>query len=112
MRQPFNVNSLALAAAVAALDDPDWVQRAVATNATMLERLSAGLAGLGLEHVPSRGNFVLVRFGSAAEAAGCNEYLLRAGVIVRPVANYGLPDYLRITTGTEAGDAAAAWRAE
>ncbi len=101
VRQPFNVNSLAQQAALAALADQQWLQQGVAANAAALLQLQQGLDKLGLSWIPSRGNFLLVDFESSENAAACNEYLLRAGVIVRPVANYGLPAYLRITAGTE-----------
>ena len=97
VRQPFNTSLVAQQAAMAALDDQDFVRRAAELNRTGLQQLSAGLAELGLRPLPSAGNFVLVDVG---EPAGpCYAALLRAGVIVRPVANYGLPDYLRITVG-------------
>ncbi len=101
VRQPFNVNSLAQCAALAALDDPDWIEQAVTANRRGMQQLEAAFAELGLRWVPSRGNFLLVDMGSADNAAACNEHLLRSGVIVRPVANYGLPAFLRITVGTE-----------
>jgi histidinol-phosphate aminotransferase len=101
VRQPFNVNSLAQTAAVAALDDQSWVAAAVSANGVQRARLADGLAALGWRALPSRGNFVLVDFGSPDNAAAVNEFLLRAGLIVRPVANYGLPQYLRITVGSD-----------
>ena len=100
VRQPFNVNTVAQAAALAALDDQEWLARGVAANESGMHQVSSGLALLGLSSVPSRGNFLLVHFGSADTAAACNAYLLQHGIIVRPVANYGLPAYLRITIGT------------
>lgn len=96
VRQPFNVNSAALAAAQAVLDDDDYLQRSYQNNQDGLKQLSQGFEALGLEYVPSYGNFVLVRVG---DAAGINDALLRAGVIVRPVANYGLPEWLRVSVG-------------
>ncbi len=102
VRQPFNVNSLAQVAAIAALEDQHWIDACVEANAAARAELCAGLEQLGFAALPSRGNFVLADFGSAATAAACNDFLLRAGVIVRPVANYGLARYLRITAGTAA----------
>jgi histidinol-phosphate aminotransferase len=96
VRQPFNVNSIAQAAAVAALADTDFLERSRALNAEGLVMLSAAFDALGLSYVKSFGNFVLVRVG---DASAINEKLLRAGVIVRPVGNYGLPEWLRITVG-------------
>ena len=97
IRQPFNTSSVAQAAAIAALADHDHVRRSRELNAAGLAQLTDGLAALGLRPLPSQGNFLLVEIGS--EAGDCYEYLLRAGIIVRPVANYGLPGYLRMTVG-------------
>ncbi|MFW2403643.1 MAG: histidinol-phosphate transaminase [Gammaproteobacteria bacterium] len=97
VRPPFNVNSLALAGAQAALEDTDFVDEARRINAAGLEYLSGNLTALGYHVTPSIGNFVLVDMGRPAAAV--YERLLRAGIIVRPVANYGLPDHLRITVG-------------
>lgn len=100
LRQPFNVNSLALAGAEAALRDQAFIQRSVEANRTGLEQLREGLDALGFRVAASAGNFVLLDLG---EPAGpCNEALLRRGVIARPVANYGLPNHLRVTVGTAA----------
>lgn len=103
VRQPFNVNSAALAAAEAVLADADYLQRSYQLNQDGLRQLSEGFAALGLEQVPSWGNFVLVRVG---DAAAVNDAMLRAGVIVRPVANYGLPEWLRISVGLPEENAA------
>ncbi len=97
IRQPFNTSSLAQAAAVAALGDEAHVSRSREMNAQGRDTLRAELSRLGYQIIPSQGNFLLVRIG--AEALELYEYLLRAGIIVRPVANYGLPEYLRITVG-------------
>jgi histidinol-phosphate aminotransferase len=96
VRQPFNVNSLAQAAAIAALDDDAFLERSYRLNREGLAQLAEGFARLGLETVPSYGNFVLVRVGAADLVF---ERLLRAGVIVRPVGNYDLPQWLRVTVG-------------
>jgi len=98
LRQPFNVNSMALAAAVAALGDPDHVSRTVALNRASIVTLRSGLERLGLKVFPSAANFVLVDLGR--EAGAVYEGMLRQGVIARPVGNYALPNHLRITTGT------------
>lgn len=98
IRQPFNVNSIALAAASAALDDDEHIQRSVQLNNAGREALRNGLAALGLASHPSAGNFVLVDIRQNGAAA--YESLLRRGVIVRPLAGYGLPDHLRVTIGT------------
>jgi histidinol-phosphate aminotransferase len=97
VRQPFNVNNLALAAARAALDDMEFVARSYAANLQGLRQLDEGIKALGLEAIPSFGNFLTVRVGKAAEVY---KRLLKRGVIVRPVAGYGLPEHLRVTVGT------------
>ncbi len=102
VRQPFNVNSLALAGAEAALGDQEFIARTVNENAAGMAQLGTGLAGLGFEVAPSAGNFLLLDLGR--DAAPVNEALLRQGVIVRPVAGYGLPRHLRVTVGTAAGN--------
>jgi histidinol-phosphate aminotransferase len=98
VRQPFNVNNLAIAAAVAALDDHLFVAESYELNRRGMEQLVAGLKRLGLEHIPSHGNFVTFRAG---DGAAVNQKLLRQGVIVRPIGGYGLPEWLRVTIGTE-----------
>jgi len=97
VRQPFNVNSLALVAATAALDDMEFVARSFAENLQGMRQLEEGFRGLGLEFIPSHGNFITVRVGKATEVY---KRLLRRGVIVRPIAGYGLPEHLRVTIGT------------
>ncbi len=96
VRQPFNVNSMAQAAAIAALDDAPFLQRSYEINRQGLERLQGAFRQMGLPFVPSYGNFVLVKVGNAAAVY---EKLLRAGIIVRPVAGYGLPEWLRVSVG-------------
>jgi len=100
VRQPFNVSVPALAAAAAAMDDRAHLEATLALNRDGIDRLRAGLAALGLAVPASAGNFVLADLGRPA--APVNEALLRQGVIVRPLDNYGLPNHLRITTGTAA----------
>jgi histidinol-phosphate aminotransferase len=100
LRQPFNVNTLAQAAAIAALNDQAFLEKSAALNAQGYRRLTEAFDKLGLEYVPSYGNFVLVRVGDDADAGNrVNLDLLKQGVIVRPVGNYGLPQWLRITIG-------------
>lgn len=96
VRQPFNVNSVAQAAAVAALADEDFLARSYELNLRGMAQLTGAFEALGLDYVPSVGNFVLVRVGPAARVY---QELLKRGVIVRPVANYGLPEWLRVTVG-------------
>jgi len=100
IRQPFNVNSLAQAAAIAALNDKEFLQKGFENNRAGYKQLTAAFEELGLEYVPSHGNFVLVKVG-ADDGAGArvNVALLKQGVIVRPVGAYGLPQWLRISIG-------------
>lgn len=102
VRQPFNLSTVALAAAEAAVRDQGWVQKCRDENARLRAWLAEALAGMGVPSDTSMTNFVLARFASAQEAAACNAYLLSQGVIVRPVPGYGLPEALRITVGDEA----------
>jgi histidinol-phosphate aminotransferase len=100
VRQPFNVNSIALAAAAAALDDMEFVARSYAENLQGMRQIEEGAGRLGLDYIPSHGNFITLRVGKAAEVY---KKLLRRGVIVRPVGGgYGLPEHLRVTIGTAA----------
>ncbi|TVQ27890.1 MAG: histidinol-phosphate transaminase [Wenzhouxiangella sp.] len=103
VRPAFNVNSLALTAANAALGDHDFIERSRALNASGMRQLGTGLEALGARVIPSAANFILAEFDQAG--ADLDEKLLRAGVIVRPVGNYGLDNYLRITIGTSAQNA-------
>jgi histidinol-phosphate aminotransferase len=96
VRQPFNVNHLAMVAACAALGDHEFIARSRKVNAQGMAQLERGLAALALEYIPSRGNFITVRVGDAARIYG---ELLREGVIVRPIAGYGMPEHLRVTIG-------------
>ena len=98
VRQPFNVNNLALAAALAALDDHVFLAESFDLNRRGIEQILAGLKRLGLAHIPAHGNFVTFRAGDAARV---NQRLLQQGVIVRPLANYGMPEHLRVTVGLE-----------
>ena len=98
VRQPFNVSSIAQAAAVAALADQDFVYGSRLLNGHGMQALTSGFKRLGLSWIPSFANFVSFKVPSAAEVF---RRLLRQGVIVRPIAGYGMPDYLRVTVGTE-----------
>jgi histidinol-phosphate aminotransferase len=98
VRQPFNVNGVALAAAVAALNDMEFVARSYADNLQGMRQIEEGARALGLEWIPSYGNFITLRVGRAAEIY---KRLLKRGVIVRPVGGaYQLPEHLRVTIGT------------
>ncbi|WP_126445317.1 histidinol-phosphate transaminase [Sulfuricystis multivorans] len=98
VRQPFNVNNLAIAAAAAALDDHLFVAESYQLNRRGMEQIVAGLKRLGLEHIPSHGNFVTF---AVPDGAAVNQKLLKQGVIVRPIGGYGLPNHLRVTIGLE-----------
>lgn len=102
VRQPFNVNSLAQAAAIAALADTGFLDEARAVNAAGKQQLYKAFDALGRRYVPGYGNFVLVHVG---DAAAINLALLKRGVIVRPVAGDGLPEWLRVTIGLPAENA-------
>jgi histidinol-phosphate aminotransferase len=102
VRQPFNINSIALAAGEAALDDTEWVRRSRAINAAGLTQLAAGFTKLGLEYIPSTGNFITVRVGEGAKVFS---ELQKRGVIIRPMASYAMPEWVRITVGDEAQNA-------
>jgi histidinol-phosphate aminotransferase len=96
IRQPFNVNALALVGALAALEDVEHVQRTLAVNREGMRVLTEAFRRLELPFVPSAANFILVRVG---QGLAVYEALLRQGVIVRPMDGYGLPEYLRVTIG-------------
>ena len=96
VRQPFNVNSIAQVAAVAALGDDKYLQQSIRRNRDGMEQLVSGFRKLGLPYIESAGNFVAVETGLGMERYGA---LLQKGIIVRPVANYAMPDHLRVTVG-------------
>jgi histidinol-phosphate aminotransferase len=96
VRQPFNVNHLAMVAATAALDDDEFIEKSRAVNAAGLAQLEAGFKRLGLGYIPSHGNFITVHVGAAEHVY---KSMLAEGVIVRPIAGYGLPEHLRVTVG-------------
>ena len=102
VRQPFNVNQLALAGAAAALNDDDFIARSFDTNVRGMAQMIAGFKQQGLDYIPSFGNFVCVKVGAAGPVF---QKLLKQGVIVRPIASYGMPAYLRISIGTEGENA-------
>lgn len=96
VRQPFNVNSIAQAAAVASLADDEFVERTRALNQAGMVQITQGLQRLGLSFIPSFANFVSFKVNDAPRVY---ERLLNQGVIVRPIANYEMPDYLRVSIG-------------
>lgn len=100
IRGPFNVNSAAMAAGIAAVSEPGWIERSVAHNEEWRAKLSEGLRALGIKVWPSACNFILADFGSAERAKAADASLRARGVIVRAVGGYDLPTCLRITIGT------------
>ena len=96
VRQPFNVNHLAMVAACAALGDHEFIARSRKVNAEGLVQLARAFERLGLEYIPSHGNFITVRVGPAQQVYAS---MLAEGVIVRPIAGYGMPEHLRVTVG-------------
>jgi histidinol-phosphate aminotransferase len=107
IRQPFNVNSLAQAAAIAAFQDKAFLQQGFELNCAGYKQLTEAFDQLGLQYLPSAGNFVLVKVGDDDQAgARINLELLKRGIIVRPVGNYGLPQWLRISIGLPQENAA------
>ena len=96
VRQPFNVNSLAQIAAMAALDDSSHLERSCENNRRGMSQLFEEIGAMGIECVPSQANFFLIKVGRGRDVY---EGLLRRGVIVRPMESYGLPEYIRVTVG-------------
>ncbi|RMJ02080.1 Histidinol-phosphate aminotransferase 2 [Marinobacter litoralis] len=97
VRQPFNVNSVALAAAAAVLEDDAYLNRSREVNEAGLRQLAEGFDRIGLSFIPSVGNFIAVDVGE--QSAAVYQALLARGVIVRPVAGYGMPNHLRVSVG-------------
>lgn len=100
VRQPFNVNSYALAGACAAIEDEAYLEIGRQVNREGLAQLQAGLTELGIQWIPSRTNFVTANF--SRPVVPIYNALLSKGVIVRPLANYGMPNHLRISVGMPA----------
>lgn len=100
VRQPYNVSSVAQAAALGALADDEHIARSRALVTAGLEQLEAGALRLGLETVPSQANFILVKM--PLDADYMQEELRSRGVLVRSMRGYGMPDYIRVTVGTQA----------
>jgi histidinol-phosphate aminotransferase len=99
VRQPFNVNAIGQAAAIAALDDREFTEKCARENRAGLAQLQDAFRSLGLESVPSVANFILVKVKDGGRVF---DTLQRRGVIVRPVKSYGLPEWIRVTVGTKA----------
>lgn len=102
VRQPFNVNSLALSAAKAALTDHEHLQQSIRLNQSGMAQLTSAFDAMNLQYIPSVGNFICVDIKQSGQS-GMEIYknLLHKGVIVRPVDNYGMPNHLRVTIGLE-----------
>ncbi|MEH6451119.1 MAG: histidinol-phosphate transaminase [Oleispira sp.] len=108
VRPPFNVNSFALAAAIASLNDVEYVAESKAVNDAGMRYLTQSFDALGLPYIPSVGNFISFEIPTMANgqsvginAAEVNEQLLAGGIIIRPIANYEMPSYLRVSIGTQ-----------
>ena len=100
VRQPFNVNSIGLAGALAALEDVEFVKRSHALNRAGMLQITTGLRRLGIEYIPSYGNFLSFRVKNG-DANAIYQSLLKLGVIVRPIGIYEMPQHLRVTIGLE-----------
>ena len=92
------MNSISLAAAAAGLDDREFVRRSFELNQAGMRQLTAGLTRLGIDYIPSAGNFVSI---NVKDGAAVFQRLLKRGVIVRPIGAYGMPAYLRVSIGLE-----------
>ncbi len=102
VRPPFNVNGFAAVAGIAALEEPDWLEKSRAHNSAERRRLAERLTQSGLKVIPSEANFLLVDFTTTERASAADAYLRQHGIIARQVKSYGLPHCLRITIGTAA----------
>ena len=100
IRQPFNVNSIGLSGALAAVKDTEFVKRSYALNQAGMLQITTGLRRLGLTYIPSYGNFLSFRVENDKTAA-VYQHLLQKGVIIRPIGIYEMPEYLRVTVGLE-----------
>jgi histidinol-phosphate aminotransferase len=101
VKLPFEPSTVAQAAGIAALEDREFLERSLELNARGLAFLGSALRELGMKAVPSEANFVMVELGSEAEASQMFEGLLAQGVVVRPLKAFGLPQCIRISTGTD-----------
>lgn len=99
VRGPFNVNAAAMAAGIAALAEPGWIEKSIAHNTEWRGKVAAALEAAGLKVWPSEGNFLLVDFGDGARAKAADAHMRARGLIVRAMGGYGLPACLRVTIG-------------
>ena len=97
----FEPTALAQAAGIAALADREFVHRSLELNARSLRLLTTSLRQMGFEVIPSHANFVMIPLADASNAGRLVEQLLRRGIIVRPLAGFGLPHCIRVSTGTD-----------
>ncbi|MEL7453436.1 MAG: histidinol-phosphate transaminase [Pseudomonadota bacterium] len=115
VRGPFNVNALAQAAGVGALQDDAFVQASITHNDASIERMSDGLKALGYTISPTVGNFLLIQFPDepGKDKAAADAFLRARGIVIRDMTAYGLPNYLRLSFGTDEanGDVLAAFKA-
>lgn len=103
VRMPFNVSSLGLVGAEAALKDRAFIRKSIQVNQAGMKAMKKFYEGVGIPFLPSQGNFYLLnsRLGFGMSGPELFEQCLRMGLILRPVANYGMPDWIRVTIGTE-----------
>jgi len=101
IRQPFNVNSVAQLAALLSLSDIEFVKEGARKNREQKKYLENSFDNLGIDYIKSYGNFISFSLKSDLNARGCYDYLLNKGIILRPIANYGMPEFLRVSIGTE-----------
>jgi len=99
LRAPFNVNHFAQVAACSALSDQEFVEKSIVLNQQGMRQIKSALASLNIDYIPSVGNFICIDLGD--KALEMNQKLLKEGVIVRPLANYGLTQFLRVSIGTQ-----------
>lgn len=101
VKLPFEPSTLAQAAAIGALSDKEFVHRSLELNARALRLLTGGLQGMGLRIIPSDANFVMIVLENDSQAIGLSEQLLRKGIVIRPLRAFGLPNCVRVSTGTD-----------
>jgi histidinol-phosphate aminotransferase len=101
IRQPFNVNNLAQIAAIASLDDDDFIVTSKKINNTGMQQITTAFSSLGIDFIKSYGNFIAFKFKDEQTAMMYYQHLLRNGIIVRSIANYKMPQFLRVSIGLE-----------
>lgn len=101
VRQPFNLSDAQMTAAAAAVQDIEFTRHCASENARLRDWMRQQFIQMDIACDESHANFLLARFASSTQALACDAALRAAGIIVRPVASYGLPEALRITVGTE-----------